>query len=473
MVRKHYLKFITLLLVLTDFIVIIFSFLLGYYIYHQVEIELFGLRTTSQPLHIYFKLSIVFAISLIIIFERLGLYKKHMSILNIEETRKIIKGIALCTFLFIMGIFFLKITFYISRLITIYSVFIMWILLNSERFLFFKLQQYLHLKGIGVKNTLIYGAGEEGSLLAKRLVGSPRLGYLPVGFIDDDICGKDKQINVATVANPKNLLIFGGLDSLEKMVKENKIEEIFIAMPSARSMKINRIIRKCKELNIKYNVIPNLYGLNIQKVTYKMIDNIPLLTVKNHKINYTMIVLKRFFDILFSIFALIIFSPLILIISILIKISSKGPIVFKQKRVGKDGNLFLMCKFRTMYEDTPKYAYGPKNTDDPRITEIGKILRRTSLDELPQFWSVLKGDMSIVGPRPEMAFIVESYNDLQRERLKVKPGITGLWQISGDRGGEIHDDINYDLYYIENMSILLDFIVILRSVGVVIRGVGA
>ena len=126
-----------------------------------------------------------------------------------------------------------------------------------------------------------------------------------------------------------------------------------------------------------------------------------------------------------------------------------------------------------MYVDSPKYAYCPKLIKDPRITKFGKFLRKTSLDELPQFWSVLKGDISIVGPRPEMQFIVKSYNELQKERLKVKPGITGLWQISGDRGKEIHEDINYDLYYIENMSILSDIVIILRSVGVAIKGVGA
>lgn len=473
MIGKLFPKIITPVLVFSDLAVVIISFLLGFYIYHQFEIELFGLRTISQPLHIYLKLSILFGITLVIIFERMGLYKNQMSILNIEETRKIFKGIFLCTFLFIMAIFFLKIVFYFSRLITIYSVFIICVLLNGERLLFFKLHQYLHLKGIGVKNTLIYGAGEVGSMLAKRLVSSPRLGYLPVGFIDDDISRKNKQINVATVANPRYLFIFGGLDSLERVVKENKVENIFIAMPSVKSVKINRIIRECQELKIKYIVIPNLFGLNIQRVAYTMIDSIPLLTLKEHKVNYANIVLKKFFDILFSALALIIFSPLILIISILIKIDSKGSIIFQQNRVGKDGKLFIMYKFRTLYVDTPKYANCPRNINDPRITRIGKILRRTSLDEAPQFLSVLKGDMSIVGPRPEMPFIVKSYNGLQRERLKVKPGITGLWQISGDRGGEIHDDINYDLYYIENMSVLLDFIIILRSVGVVIRGVGA
>lgn len=470
--KRYYSEILTLNLVLGDVVAITLSILLGYFIYHQIDIELFGFRTVPQKFHIYLKLSAFFNTSLVIIFGLLGLYKRQVSILNIEETKKIFKGVAIGILLFFMVTFYAKIP-YFSRLIMTYSLIFMLILINVERFLIYKLYQYLHLKGVGVKNILIYGAGETGQLLAKRLVNSPVLGFLPVGFIYDDINQKSKIINGGTFANPKYLPIFGRLKNLETIVKDNKVDEIFIATPSCKIENIFNVIRKCEELRIRYSFVPNLFGIKIQNIAYKMIGNIPLLTLKEHKINYINKVTKRCFDIVFSAIVLTIFSPLFLIISILIKRDSKGPLIFKQERVGKDGKLFEMHKFRTMYVDSPIYTWGPKTINDPRITKFGKFLRRTSLDELPQFWDVLGGNMSVVGPRPEMSFIVKTYNELHKERLRVQPGITGLWQISGDRGKEIHEDINYDLYYIENMSILLDIVIILRSIGVSIKGVGA
>ena len=175
-----------------------------------------------------------------------------------------------------------------------------------------------------------------------------------------------------------------------------------------------------------------------------------------------------------TILLLLLLSPIFGIIVFLIKLTTKGSIVFKQKRIGQHGDEFILYKFRTMYPDTPEYAVHPKKSNDPRVTKLGRYLRRTSLDELPQFLNVLKGEMSVVGPRPEMPFIVENYNDIHRERLNVKPGITGLWQISGDRSLPIHENIDHDLYYIENQSLLLDIIIVLQTVWFgLVRGVGA
>jgi lipopolysaccharide/colanic/teichoic acid biosynthesis glycosyltransferase len=166
-------------------------------------------------------------------------------------------------------------------------------------------------------------------------------------------------------------------------------------------------------------------------------------------------------------------SPVFILLALLVKLNSKGPVIFLQKRVGLNGKRFLFYKFRSMYMDAPVYAVTPQSGRDTRITPIGRFLRRTSLDELPQLWSVFKGQMSLVGPRPEMPFIVAKYNDLQRQRLNVKPGITGLWQISADRKNAIHENMDYDIYYINNQSFLLDVVILLRTVWSCVRGVGA
>jgi len=175
------------------------------------------------------------------------------------------------------------------------------------------------------------------------------------------------------------------------------------------------------------------------------------------------LLVKRTMDIVLSLAICAFCLPIFLLIAITIKFDSSGPVIFRQTRVGKNGREFMIYKFRTMFAGAPKYDYCPQDSSDTRITRVGKYLRKTSLDELPQFFNVLRGNMSIVGPRPEMSFIVAGYNPLHRKRLWMKPGITGLWQISSDRTAEILENMDYDLYYVDNFSILLDVAILVRT----------
>jgi lipopolysaccharide/colanic/teichoic acid biosynthesis glycosyltransferase len=178
-------------------------------------------------------------------------------------------------------------------------------------------------------------------------------------------------------------------------------------------------------------------------------------------------------DVLFAVLVLLLTAPLFLVAAILILRESKGPVFFRQVRIGLDGRPFRMLKFRTMYTHLSGDAVKPSNPEDPRITRTGRLLRRYSLDELPQFINVLLGSMSVVGPRPEMPFIVERYGAFERERLKAKPGITGLWQISYARQTAIHENLDYDIYYVENRSMLLDLVIIVLTCFAVMKGTGA
>ncbi|MFG0297849.1 MAG: sugar transferase [Maioricimonas sp. JB045] len=173
---------------------------------------------------------------------------------------------------------------------------------------------------------------------------------------------------------------------------------------------------------------------------------------------------KRCFDIVFSASVLLLTAPFSLLVALAIWLESGGPILFRQQRVGKNGRLFWIYKFRSMYPETPKYAITPTNDEcDPRVTRVGRLLRKSGLDELPQFWCVLRGDMSVVGPRPEMPFIVEAYTPRARRRLRVLPGITGPWQISPHRHEPIHENLHYDLYYLAHRSLQLDLVLIVRT----------
>jgi exopolysaccharide biosynthesis polyprenyl glycosylphosphotransferase len=310
-------------------------------------------------------------------------------------------------------------------------------------------------------------------MLAERFIRSPRLGTLPIAFLDDNPELWNKTVRSHSAEVPFDLPVLGGLESLMRAAQQTNADELFISLPSVSQVRIAEIIRRCEQINLKFSFIPNLFDYKLQHISVRSLEGVPLLTVKESRIARWKFFLKRCMDLAMGLVCLIVFGPIMLIVALLVRKSSPGPILFQQERVGQNGRKFVMFKFRTMYVDTPQYALTPENGADPRITPIGRTLRRTSLDELPQILNVINGDMSIVGPRPEMAFIVDQYDEFQRERLKVKPGITGLWQISADRAKQIHDNIEYDLYYVENASPLLDLAIIIRTIFGVIKGRGA
>jgi lipopolysaccharide/colanic/teichoic acid biosynthesis glycosyltransferase len=182
---------------------------------------------------------------------------------------------------------------------------------------------------------------------------------------------------------------------------------------------------------------------------------------------------KRSLDVVASLSLLVLLAPLFLLVATLIRLDSVGPAFFRQRRVGADGAEFLLWKFRSMHSEAPPYARSPTSDQDPRLTRVGRLIRRVSVDELPQLLNVLAGDMSLVGPRPEMPFIVDGYTPFERARLAVKPGITGLWQVSPGRALPIHENLQYDLHYIQHQNLILDTAILLRTVAAIIHGVGA
>jgi lipopolysaccharide/colanic/teichoic acid biosynthesis glycosyltransferase len=182
---------------------------------------------------------------------------------------------------------------------------------------------------------------------------------------------------------------------------------------------------------------------------------------------------KRICDVVGSVFLLILLFPLFLLIAVFIKVDSRGPVFFRHDRVGKDGKNFVLWKFRSMRTNVPKYEASPLSAADARLTRVGRLIRRLSLDEMPQLINVLRGEMSLVGPRPEMPFIVDRFHPAECQRTVAKPGITGLWQISPARAFPIHENLHYDLHYIRNQSLLLDCAIIVRTIAAVIRGIGA
>jgi exopolysaccharide biosynthesis polyprenyl glycosylphosphotransferase len=265
----------------------------------------------------------------------------------------------------------------------------------------------------------------------------------------------------------------GSLADLEKICRESGVNEVIVAMTKATHAIHQDLFDKVRDLHIEFSIVPSALDLMLTGAQAYSIGRIPLFRIGEKPTFILTPYLKRVFDLVAAISISILSAPIWITAAILIKLNSPGPALFIHERVGKNGRKFNLYKFRSMKMDVDPYSVTPCNQQDPRITTIGRFIRRTSIDEIPQVLNILWGDMSMVGPRPEMPFIVESYDELQKLRLSVKPGLTGVWQISADRANPIHENLDYDLYYLENQSLWLDMAILLKTLSSVVRGVGA
>ena len=472
--------------VVFDFVIIYLSFYLGYKIYFINVPKICAIYQPELAASLYYipvadrhYLTIAFGVGIItvIVYAFMGLYKEDTSILHVKEYRNVFMGYTIAAVLF-LALYYVYFTypvggvktklfsrriFAFASILSVFGIFI-------TRSLFNKLQRWLHSKGVGAKRVLIYGAGESGKLVARRLNEFPAFGMYVVGFIDD----KKELINTSVIYNrakglSSNVLVSG--NKLKECVEKYAIDEVLVAMPSATAETVVGVMNYCEENNIPYKFIPNVYELSIQRTVTQNIAGVPMISVKNTPRRIVYLFVKRVFDFVISLILLTILSPLMLIIALIVRLDSKGNPIFVQERIGLNGKPFSIFKFRTLNSNAKKYEINPLNQNDSRITRVGKWLRKTSLDELPQLVNVLLGTMSLVGPRPEMPFIVETYNKIQRERLKVKPGITGLWQISADRSIAIHENMDYDLYYVHEQSFILDIIILIETAFFAFKGI--
>lgn len=458
--------FIGLLRRAIDYCTILVGFALGYYYYFY--------RGGYVPYTLLGYMGFAFLAALIfsIVFHAAKLYERETSLLHVVETKKLLLSFVFGSLLVLGSTFYLRVLD-LSRVMLSASLIFSFFLLLIERSILYRLSIVLHLKGRAVRPSVIFGAGVVGRHLCKRIYHSPGLGIHVLGFLDDNAELWGKDVFMRDISASAKYKVLGGLDQLEELMAKNGLKEVFIAIPTASYQRNLEISEECRKRGLAVSVVPPTFGRLMHALEVKDIGGIPIVREKIRRPNILYPVLKRAFDIVTAILMILALAPVMLIIAVLIKFDSKGPVIFRQKRIGLNGKEFDFFKFRSMYVDANPYGLTPTATSDPRITRFGRWLRRSSLDELPQLFSVLKGDMSIVGPRPEMPFIVATYNEEQKERLKVKPGITGVWQISAVRGEPIHANMEYDLFYIEHQSFILDIIIMLKTVATAIRGIGA
>ncbi len=451
-----------------DFLTVIAGFAIGYLCYYSADVG----RTVPYSLIEFLGFASVAGVLFLVVFQSVKLYETKISLLQVVETRRLLLGWAVGS-LFLFTVSFYMRLLDLSRLMVSVSLGITLFLLLVERSWFYHIQLLARVKSGGGRNVLIYGAGVVGRHLYKRIYHSPGLGLKVLGFLDDDQNLWNKEVHIGEVRRRNGNFVLGGLDKIGSLVTSQKLKEVFVALPNATYQRNLEIAEECRRAGLSVSVVPPTYGHQMHNLEVEEIGGIPILREKTYKPHFLYPVLKRTFDVAVSSAAMILLSPVFAAVAIAVKQSSPGPIIFRQRRVGLNGKEFDFFKFRTMFVNANPYDLTPRSGDDPRITPFGRWLRRSSLDELPQFWNVIKGEMGIVGPRPEMPFIVAQYNDEQRERLRVKPGITGVWQISAVRGEPIHANMEYDLFYIEHRSFLLDMVIMVKTISTAIRGIGA
>lgn len=332
---------------------------------------------------------------------------------------------------------------------------------SGTRLLIRKILRSFRKKGYNVKYVLLVGYSKAAEQYIDRIMQNPQWGYVVRGILDD-------HIPRGTLY--RGIKVLGTIGNLDIILPESKLDEIAITLSLKDYDMLERIVGLCEKSGVHTKFIPDYNSVIPSKPYTEDLNGLPVINIRHVPLTNTLnSMAKRIVDIFGSIFAIVLFSPVFLIVAILIKCTSRGPVIFKQERVGLHNEPFNMYKFRTMEVQKPSKEKSKWTTkDDPRVTKVGRVLRRTSIDELPQFFNVLKGDMSMVGPRPERPFFVEKFKEeIPRYMIKhqVRPGITGWAQINGYRGDtSIRRRIDCDLYYIENWTMGLDFKILFLTI---------
>lgn len=450
-----------------DFLAVLAAFAVGYWCY----VGFAGL-TVAYSLGQFLALGAANGVLILLIFNSMQLYEGRVSLLQVVETRRLLLGWGLSALILFASTFYIR-YLDLSRAMMSISLGLSLLLLLLERGILYHFMLLSRIRTGSGRPVVIFGAGVVGRHLYKRIYHSPALGLQVLGFLDDDQKLWGKEVHIGEIRKKNGPKVLGGVDQIPFLKERSGLSELFIAMPNATQDRNLHITLACRRLGVSFSVIPPTYGHYLHDLEVDDIGGIPVIREKERKKKIVYPVLKKVFDLAVSLSAVLVLSPIFLILALIVRLDSAGPILFTHRRVGLNGKEFNFLKFRTMYVASNPYATTPQTGEDPRITRFGRWLRRSSLDELPQFLNVIKGEMSIVGPRPEMPFIVNTYTEEQRQRLSVKPGITGVWQISAVRGEPIHANMEYDLFYIEHRSMLLDLIITVKTLLTAARGIGA
>ncbi|HMQ51453.1 MAG TPA: undecaprenyl-phosphate glucose phosphotransferase [Anaerolineae bacterium] len=444
----------TISLVLVDAVTVALAFFIGY------QLRLRSDYQNILPFSAYMGMALVHVASVMIVFFFYRLYHRQRSLSYIDQFYAIFGAASVGTIIAIAFIsFFFKNQLDYPRLMMVYVWLLTIIFAALGRALQSRVQLSLRSRGWGEEGVLIVGTGEVGRIVLRKIKRSPALGYKVIVFVDDP--PKPRAI--------QDTPVLGTINDIPELIQSESVREVIIALQEATHYEILRIIGLCDQNRVSVKVFPDVFQIMAGEVTIGDLGGLPLLSVRDTALRGWRLILKRIVDVGGSAVCLVIVSPVMMLLAMLIKLESEGPVFYAQERMGLDGKRFMMLKFRSMRADAEEES-GPVWTkpNDDRRTRLGALLRRFSVDELPQLINVLLGEMSLVGPRPERPIFVEEFKkDIPRymDRHREKAGMTGWAQINGLRGDtSIIERTKYDLWYIENWSLLLDFRIIARTI---------
>lgn len=451
--------FFTIALLIIDVTMSGLAFYIAYLMRLQSDYENISLDFST-----YWGLMSVHMVCIAITFFFYRLYHRHRTPSHIDEFYSVfgagsvgtVVSVALISFIYKDGPEW-------PRLMMIYTWLLTILFVTMGRVLYTRFQWALQARGVGQVRLLIIGMGDVARLIHQKIQQSPGIGYKTVGFVSD----------ANGIENILGLPILGHINKLEEIIEANEIDEVIIGMPEAPHQQILSIVASCERERVAVKVFPDVFQIMATEVSIDDLNGLPLLSVRDVALRGWRLTVKRAMDVVISSLVLIVGSPIFLLITLLIKLDSYGPVFYYQDRMGLDGKTFPVLKFRSMPQNAEAES-GPvrAKADDLRATRLGSIMRRFSLDEAPQFVNVLLGDMSMVGPRPERPHFVNQFRQSiprYMDRHREKAGITGWAQVNGLRGDtSIIERTKYDLWYIENWSILLDIKIMLKTLVTVL-----
>lgn len=478
-------------LVIADALAAALSFMLAFYTREGVSVFASGDAFAWSDRFAPYGALLVFVVAIrLLSFRYCNLYRVRGEFSFVDDSIRIFKAAAIGSLLIVAAAFLYRGGFEFRAFSYARSVFVadfifVLVFVGILRFVTRTVQMFVRGRQINLIPTLVVGRGPEASLFIREMRERPALGYRVIGVVDSRPV--DVQLSYEDVP------VIGTLDSLPEVIRDSGANEVIIADADVNADALFEVMMRCgRRRGVEFRIAPSLFNCLPRKTEIDQIGVLPMIRLFREPLSSGARILKRTFDLIVAALAIVLLLPLWLLIALLIKLDSKGPVFYTQERVGMDGRLFLLYKFRTMkagadselhreYQKAFIAGHAEANIGndnkptykllaDPRITRIGRLLRRTSLDEVPQLLNVLLSDMSIVGPRPPIPYEVEAYELWHRKRLDMKPGLTGLWQVSGRNRLPFEEMVRLDLFYIENWSLLLDLKIILRTVLVMIEG---
>jgi len=475
-VFERYRRYISIAVIISDVLLINLAFAIAYWMRYDRQWFAAVDEANFVPYNAFIPISLTLTVLLLGIYKLNRVYDQPRGSSWFDEVYSLMTGTATGIILMVFVMVFLFRSLFYSRLVFFYGGVLVTIFLSASRLAKRFARGWLRRRGLGVDRLLIVGVGEVGRTVMRHVVAQPVLGYHVVGFVDDDPDKASTDIG--------RFKALGSTAQIPRLVKELAVDEVIITLPWMYHRKIVSIIAQCEREQVRVRIVPDMFQMTLSHLDVEDLGGIPMIGVREISIGRTETFIKRSMDMTIALIGLILLLPFFALVALLIKLDSNGPVFFAQIRVGKDEKLFACYKFRSMRQGaeaeqdglrTLNEADGPifKIREDPRITRMGRVLRRTSLDELPQLFNVLMGHMSMVGPRPAPPAEVQRYQPWHKRRLEVAPGMSGLWQVSGRSELSFDEMVLLDLYYIENWSPVLDLQIMLRTVPKMITGEGA